>query len=1138
MAENQTATEDSGQQSQHRHTTHQNQQQQQTQSSQQEQASPTSSPQDYNSAASSPDDSQSSIAIPKNNSINTALNHHHQHHNHQMPEHQQARSMIDRQQPNAKLKSNALRRNSMQTPMRSATTTAIRKPPLAKMNSLTNASSVGGLERQQQQHHHHHHHHSQHVHHGHHNNTSNNTSNHHHSGSSTSSIIQRTTSESLRLNSLPGEVTAITPANLSNATSASSLSLPLSIWHNNNNANSANNNNNNNSSTSSSTTALPRSTSTASSNASSLISNKSVSTIQSNKSKTAVPATNTARSSISSNASSVSVTATNRAHNSHGHHANAALSASRKPKTDSSFEITSVTMGKRLTKVKPEHRGEESADDLDESHTDDNSRVTDIDTETPSASDDTSFSKEEVYFANNALSSTAPVIPTSSQYGLVVVEPLGGPTLGEALQNMQVNLTDNIINVVTSLDGQKKGDEDLKDSQQRSERFKVVKIESTEPFKRGRWVCMDYLDHSSMGGTAGGNGGEGGEKTANSETAAGEGIAADNGANDDNQHAAKTTQSMIIGAGAAALLLDNHNDISGNSLPMVPGVEGHWTFIPEGQEPPAQQMTAVAAAATQSTEHSSGIATAPATIATGLQEIIKEGSSPSDGVDRHLSAESQDCNNSSQQAKSGDSGIEANAHETSAPEEAEAMDFATAAAQKLRKAQEELKQQEEAILASEKAGAVYVPAQTQPVSFINPNEAAATQQAATLPGEIKISTSEPKTHAQTQNEIHKSLNETQAVAGMQHAMSVAHHNAAAIDLSQKDVGTIANRAELELTQQTAQMVVPSPQQQLSPATPKIQQQISQTDGPAVTPTLTAASNTPQMPSQFQQQQQQQQQTQGQTMPYASPSAVYEAQQQQTHLTAANSITLQQQHSAPSVSVMDNQAIVAALQAHQAETAAVNQLNANMAANPLMTSTSSPNVTIQTSANITSSSMGPTSTVNAATNVSANSSNITVNPTTTINPLTNLPSTTIITPNVLPPTTIITPNVLPPTTIITPNTSAAATAMAASNLAVTIADEHKSSPQTLNSTTLPSTTNVIQASSASPSLQQQTSTIAISQQQPTQTTAATAASVAAASIAAAAVGGGATAAAATTTSATTNTAQQQQGNPAETTDTER
>lgn len=33
-------------------------------------------------------------------------------------------------------------------------------------------------------------------------------------------------------------------------------------------------------------------------------------------------------------------------------------------------------------------------------------------------------------------------------------------------------------------------------SSSRSDRFKVVKIESTEPFKRGRWKCMDFLDQS------------------------------------------------------------------------------------------------------------------------------------------------------------------------------------------------------------------------------------------------------------------------------------------------------------------------------------------------------------------------------------------------------------------------------------------------------------------------------------------------------------------------------------------------------------------------------------------------------------------------------------------------------------------
>jgi hypothetical protein len=29
-------------------------------------------------------------------------------------------------------------------------------------------------------------------------------------------------------------------------------------------------------------------------------------------------------------------------------------------------------------------------------------------------------------------------------------------------------------------------------------RFRVVKIESAEPFKRGRWLCMDFLDQPSI----------------------------------------------------------------------------------------------------------------------------------------------------------------------------------------------------------------------------------------------------------------------------------------------------------------------------------------------------------------------------------------------------------------------------------------------------------------------------------------------------------------------------------------------------------------------------------------------------------------------------------------------------------------
>lgn len=168
----------------------------------------------------------------------------------------------------------------------------------------------------------------------------------------------------------------------------------------------------------------------------------------------------------------------------------------RKTKT-SSFQITSVTVGTRTSA----DNGDDSADDLDESHTtDDNSRITDVENETPSFSDDT-FSKEDVFFSTNALGPQAPVIPTSAQYGLAIVAPteLSGVG-GQSLSDVHVSLTDGGINIVG---GSNKLDVDLN---QRNERFKVVKIESTEPFKRGRWMCMDYLDHTTMQPTANSDG--------------------------------------------------------------------------------------------------------------------------------------------------------------------------------------------------------------------------------------------------------------------------------------------------------------------------------------------------------------------------------------------------------------------------------------------------------------------------------------------------------------------------------------------------------------------------------------------------------------------------------------------------------
>ncbi|XP_014481202.1 PREDICTED: protein bunched, class 2/F/G isoform [Dinoponera quadriceps] len=172
-------------------------------------------------------------------------------------------------------------------------------------------------------------------------------------------------------------------------------------------------------------------------------------------------------------------------------------------KKTSSFQITSVTVGCRMSN----DAGEDSNDDLDESHTEDNSvehsRITDIDIETPSYSEDT-FSKEDVFFnTSNAALSTAPVIPTSSQYGLAIVPSEGG-NVSNSVNDSNIStlditsVTDN--NIINLLSSNVKQDADLREvhSHGRNERFKVVKIESTEPFKRGRWTCMDYLDHTSV----------------------------------------------------------------------------------------------------------------------------------------------------------------------------------------------------------------------------------------------------------------------------------------------------------------------------------------------------------------------------------------------------------------------------------------------------------------------------------------------------------------------------------------------------------------------------------------------------------------------------------------------------------------
>ncbi|XP_072946583.1 uncharacterized protein [Epargyreus clarus] len=180
------------------------------------------------------------------------------------------------------------------------------------------------------------------------------------------------------------------------------------------------------------------------------------------------------------------------------------LQSAHNPRKISSFQITSVTVGSRVST----DAGEDSADDLDESHTDDISRVTDIENETPSYSEDT-FSKDDVFYnASSASLGCAPVIPTSSQYGLAIVgqdnntNQIGGAVPNSnntEVNDMHVSVTNAGTGSIINLIGNAKPQEGMKEIQEqvRNERFKVVKIESTEPFRRGRWMCMDYLDHTT-----------------------------------------------------------------------------------------------------------------------------------------------------------------------------------------------------------------------------------------------------------------------------------------------------------------------------------------------------------------------------------------------------------------------------------------------------------------------------------------------------------------------------------------------------------------------------------------------------------------------------------------------------------------
>lgn len=149
-------------------------------------------------------------------------------------------------------------------------------------------------------------------------------------------------------------------------------------------------------------------------------------------------------------------------------------------KKSSSFQITSITS--RLSN----DGGEDSADDTEDiSDIMDSSKVTDLDQETPSYEDSRS---EEVFFG------APPVIPTSSQYGITaLVQQTGSGGVMTAMlpQGVTVNVTEGGIALA-------KADGEHDDVNHWQNRFKIVKIDSNEPFKRGRWICLDFMDSPAV----------------------------------------------------------------------------------------------------------------------------------------------------------------------------------------------------------------------------------------------------------------------------------------------------------------------------------------------------------------------------------------------------------------------------------------------------------------------------------------------------------------------------------------------------------------------------------------------------------------------------------------------------------------
>lgn len=95
-----------------------------------------------------------------------------------------------------------------------------------------------------------------------------------------------------------------------------------------------------------------------------------------------------------------------------------------------------------------------------------------------------------------ATTNAANVIPTSPQYGVAIIPNNINPIANDLATTETVALTTESLVDSSVKAGEDVVSKELHSTPSRNERFKVVKIASLEPFKRGRWKCMDYVDEA------------------------------------------------------------------------------------------------------------------------------------------------------------------------------------------------------------------------------------------------------------------------------------------------------------------------------------------------------------------------------------------------------------------------------------------------------------------------------------------------------------------------------------------------------------------------------------------------------------------------------------------------------------------